>query len=630
MSTSKRVLSDCIKIQRQFLRSVNLEKDYQSNNQNGDYIVTTTARQVLHRVVEGLNEKSTYRSWTITGPYGVGKSAFAVFLTKLLCHEVTESDSARIQLKEADQPLAYEIDSKIGQGKRLLPIVITARHAPSALCLCEGIKTSASYYLKARQKQSIITACETFIQDASKNIVPDSRQIVSLIAEMAKAARTSQYSGLLFMIDELGKLFEFAARMPQKADVFVLQELAEEASRSGEFPTLFLGFLHQAFEEYGQYLDNITRKEWAKIHGRFEDVAFLEPADQVVRMISSAIKWTDGALPQDLSDKIRHVAIICAEHGVCPPGMKKDEFEDICLRTYPLHPTTLVALPFIFRRFAQNERSLFSYLSSMEPHGFQEYLRTHNLSHEKSEFLRLSDLFDYFTVNFGGGLFRHPQARRWMEAIDVLDRKESLTLLHTQLVKSIGVLGALGEFSHLLATEEMIAIALGDTVPMPSDIKDGIQFLQKRSIITHRDYNKTYRIWEGSDVDIDERIAEGERQLRGSIKLASMIQRYLEARPVVARRHSFQSGSLRYFSTVYLDDPAHAEQNLLPAKGAAGQIIVCLSPSPSVMKAFVDVATLTKQDRGDVVFAIPQQFSEIHAAGNKGRKHERFTFFSPS
>ena len=612
MTPSTRMLSDCVQIKRRFLRSVNLEKDYQTDGQNGDYIVTPTSRQILGRLAEGLSEGSTYRAWTITGPYGVGKSAFAVFLTRVLCHQVEGSASARRHLEDTDQGLARQLSDRVGDGKGMLPVIITARRAPAALCLTEGIRLSLAQ-LKTGSRKPIVAECDSLLCDIRKGAVTDSRRIVSLTESLAAAAQGSGCSGLLFMIDELGKLFEFAARAPQNADLFVLQELAEQTSRSGTYPSLFLGFLHQSFEEYGQHLDSLTRREWAKIQGRFEDVAFLEPADQVVRMVAAAIERTGNPLSPHLAKQVRNVAKSCAENGACPPGMKTGEFEDICLRTYPLHPMTLAALPFVFRRFAQNERSLFSYLNSLEPSGFQDFLRTHSVTSDAPSFLRLSHLFDYFTVNFGGGLFRQPQARRWLEAADVMDRKENLTLVHHELIKTIGILGALGEFSHLRSTESMIALSVGDGTNIPSEVEAGIRSLQEQSILTHRRFNSTYSIWEGSDVDIDERVSEGERQLYGRISLASSIKQYLPPRPMVARRHSFLTGSLRYFAVTYLDDPAKVPVNPLPATGAAGQVLVLVSSSPSSLQAFRDIATSARPERRDVVYAIPQQIGEIQS-----------------
>ncbi len=616
MTVAERTLSECIEIRRRFLRSVNLEKDYEAGGQNGDYIVTPTARHILGRISEGLSTESTYRAWTVTGPYGVGKSAFAVFLTRLLCQHGAEGIAAWKQLKQADPTLAKELVTKGRESKGsngMLPVLFTARRAPATVCLLEGIQSGLSLIKKAHTR-TLAGDVESLLKDARKVHGMDSRRIASLVTSLAATAERAGYSGLLLLIDELGKLFEFAARTPQKGDVFVLQEIAEQASRSGRFPILLLGFLHQSFEEYGQHLDSLTRKEWAKIHGRFEDIAFLEPPDQVIRMIASAIKWTPSGLPSGLHRQVRQISKESARCGVCPPGMKKEEFEEVCVRSYPLHPGTLVALPFVFRRFAQNERSLFSYLSSLEPGGFQEFLRTHAMVSHTPTFLRLHHLFDYFTVNFGAGLFRQPQARRWLEAADVLERKENLSEIHVQLVKTIGVLGALGDFCHLSAQESMISLSLADNGKPPAKVREGLKYLQERSILTHRRYNNTYRIWEGSDVDIDERVAEGERKVRGSISLAASIQRYLEPRPFVARRHSFEVGALRYFALTYLDDPTQITEHKVPIPGAAGQILVCLSSSNTQLLAFRERAESREHGQLNLVIAIPQQIGEIQAA----------------
>jgi hypothetical protein len=616
VTAAERMLSECIEIQKRFLRSVNLEKDYEAGNQNGEYIVTPTARQILLRVSEGLSTASSYRAWTVTGPYGVGKSAFAVFLTRLLCQQGKEKKVAWNQLEQADRALARELARKghESNGKKgMLPVLLTARRTPATVCLLEGIQSALPQF-KRGHARAFAEEIDSLLKIARKGQGIDSRRVTSLLSSLSAFAERAGHSGVLLLIDELGKLFEFAARTPQRGDVFVLQEIAEQASRSGKFPILLLGFLHQSFEEYGQHLDSLTRKEWAKIHGRFEDIAFLEPADQVIRMIASAIKWKSPELPPEQYRYIRRISGACAEHGVCPPGMRKAEFEDVCLRAYPLHPVTLVALPFVFRRFAQNERSLFSYLSSLEPCGFHEFLRTHAISNQEPVFLRLHHLFDYFTINFGAGLFRQPQARRWLEAADVLDRKEDLLPEQVELLKTIGVLGALGDFCHLSAQETMISLSTVDNGKPSKGIYEGLKHLQERSIITHRRYNNTYRIWEGSDVDIEERVSEGERKIRGSISLAESIKRYLEPRPLVARRHSFEVGAPRYFSVEYIDDASAISEREGPPPGAAGQILVCLPSTSAQLETFRQLAMKMSPSRIKLVIAIPQQMGEMNAA----------------
>ena len=271
---------------------------------------------------------------------------------------------------------------------------------------------------------------------------------MNCVADLTSAIVKRGYAGILLLVDELGKLFEYAAQRPQKGDMFVLQELAEYASRSGESPVLFLGLLHQSFEEYGRHLDLLSRTEWSKIQGRFQDVAFIEPPEQVLRMVAAAIKWKSAEIPASLK---RHAKDWPKSGGGrCMSARYEDRRVRRRVRPrIPIHPAALVALPFLFHRFAQNERSLFSFLSSHEPKGFQDCLRARALNAKAPEFIRLHDLFDYFIANFGSGLFRQPQARRWLEAAEILERRNDLDDLQTQIVKAVGILSTLGDFLPL-------------------------------------------------------------------------------------------------------------------------------------------------------------------------------------
>ena len=91
-------------------------------------------------------------------------------------------------------------------------------------------------------------------------------------------------------------------------------------------------------------------------------------------------------------------------------------------QTYPLHPLTALVLPSLFRRFGQNERSLFSFLSSEEPFGFQEFLRGHRLSRTEVPLLRIDHLYDYVVRALGSLLYSHATAKLWGETEDALHR----------------------------------------------------------------------------------------------------------------------------------------------------------------------------------------------------------------
>jgi hypothetical protein len=147
---------------------VNLEKDYRGSLQNGEYIVTPTALESLHRLAEGLTDDSPSRAWTITGPYGVGKSAFAVFLTRLLCSADRSGSLAREQLSKAAPDLAVKLDDLEmwrNGAKGYVPILITARRAPAPSCIAEGIVEA----LKSDKSQKLKNIAEKL--NASHSIV---------------------------------------------------------------------------------------------------------------------------------------------------------------------------------------------------------------------------------------------------------------------------------------------------------------------------------------------------------------------------------------------------------------------------------------------------------------------------
>ena len=71
-----------------FTRSVNIEQDlWQAESLQG-YLVTAGARRALLRIAPALHTPKAARAWTLTGPYGTGKSALANFTAKLLAGDL--------------------------------------------------------------------------------------------------------------------------------------------------------------------------------------------------------------------------------------------------------------------------------------------------------------------------------------------------------------------------------------------------------------------------------------------------------------------------------------------------------------------------------------------------------------
>lgn len=582
---------------RRFFRSVHIERDFDDPEALVGYTLTPQVRQVLARVEEGIQPMGTERAFTLTGPYGSGKSAFALFLAHLLKAPLARENLASRLLREHDPLLAERFGAGLPSG--LMPVPLTLRRAPLALTLQEGLLQAV-----ARIPGSAARALARQLEADLQAKITDTRNVLEHMEALRDLTMKQGRQGVLLVLDELGKTLEYAARHPGE-DIYLLQELAEAASRSGEQPFLLVGVLHQAFEQYGEHLDLAARKEWAKVQGRFSDIAFLEPAEQQIRLAAQATASLELGESGGL-DHLATVAQAMVDAGYAPRGLTPEEFVTLASGAYPLHPTVLVALPYLFRRFAQNERSLFAYLLSQEPFGVQDMVQN-----MPGRLVRLPNLFDYFLANLGGGLLRQAFARRWLEVADALERTPDLSSLEVDTLKTTGLLGILGDVSPLSASQDLITLALADTT-RDQAVMAALDSLRTRSLLTFRLYNNTYRVWEGSDVDLEAELERGRRKTSGQ-GLAESLQRYLPHNPVVARRHSYEVGALRFFEVHYLDTPLEAPPR--PSEGVDGVLVCCLPASLEQAEAFESWAlSPTVAGLDHVVVVLPQQIGTLREA----------------
>jgi hypothetical protein len=266
----------------------------------------------------------------------------------------------------------------------------------------------------------------------------------------------------------------------------------------------------------------------------------------------------------------------------------------------------LVALPYLFRKFAQNERSLFAFLLGREPFGVQQLLE------ESGErLIRLEDLFEYFMANLAGGVSRNPGARHWFEVADALARSPDLGPSEARALKVVGLLTILGSVSSLKATRALVSLALEDDSES-AEISAALKSLRERSLLVYRRLFGTYRVWEGGDVDIESRIEEGRQKTAGRVSVVDVLSRQLPRRPMVVRRHSYETGALRFFDLHYLEEePANLEA-FSPTGGADGMILCALPASGDHVQAFLHWGQAAGfHGRPELVVVVPAEVGSL-------------------
>lgn len=211
-------IASVLRVPDRFLRSVHLDRDFDDVGALGDYVVTPFGAEAIHRIMDGLRPRSGPRAWRITGDYGTGKSSLALVLAHLFVE-----DKGR-EVRRVAKELGLDLRRAM---PRLLPVLATAAREGFVTAIA-GAKTRSLKRQQGKGRPSAVLAGllnRASVVEASGG----ADDLMTLLDETIDFVREPGLSGVLLIIDEMGKLLELAALQPDREDVFILQRLAEAA-----------------------------------------------------------------------------------------------------------------------------------------------------------------------------------------------------------------------------------------------------------------------------------------------------------------------------------------------------------------------------------------------------------------
>ncbi len=555
-----------VKINTHYTRSVHLERDADSKGVVEAYIPTSRALSTLSRISETFNEKDVPRAWALVGPYGSGKSSFAVFLSHLL-----GSSSDPIQklankvLKQTDDNIAKKYTSEVRNKEGYCNVLLTGSPEPLAKRFVESLYNAAVEFWSTKRGRA--PAIITKLEKISRKKEPKISDILSCIEELQDQVAKSNGKGVLVILDEFGKFLEYEARHTDGNDIFLLQALAEHGCAGHKANLYIFVLLHQAFDQYAKGLGESLKNEWSKVQGRFENIPFLESAEQVLRIVSAAFNNEFSSKEEKtISEYVKQVSATLYKESALPNTMDEKMAIELFSQCYPLHPISALLLPILCQKVAQNERTLFSYLGSQETHGFKDSLSRLN---KVGDWIYPWEIYDYFILNQPAALADNYTHRRWAEVVTAIERLGDAPDEQIQILKTIGLLNIIGAQGGFKASKGLLNLCL----PNDKDIKSSINGLLDESVIQYRKFSSEYRVWQGSDFDIEEAIATELVQL-GHIELAKELNKRSSLVPIVARKYTIQKGTLRYFQPIFVDAQSYQNE---PEQDKDSRIIFHLS-----------------------------------------------------
>ncbi|QYN03627.1 ATP-binding protein [Pseudomonas protegens] len=563
-----------VKIVRHYRRSVRIDADIGRPDALDGYLLTDTAKEalsVMARQIAGSNQ----RAFTWTGPYGGGKSSLALVLAAAVSADQALRDKAVELLK--DIPYFSEVFSA-DDGDWLVVPVVGRRGS-----ITKAIAQNLSKALGAEDKVS------------SED---------TLVADLATEACRDGCGGVLLIVDEMGKFLEASAAGGD--DVHFFQDLAETAARS-DGKIVVIGILHQAFRQYASRLGIEAREEWAKVQGRFSDVSFVATGDEVVELISRAIECKI-AHPEDSSAGEIIGSAISGRRPAVGRGMGT-----LLNRCWPLHPVTAALLgPASRRQFGQNERSVFGFLTSLEPNGFQDFLEQWDgkATYGPDKF------WDYLRANLEQAILASPDGHRWAQAVEAVERTESKggAAEEIALAKSLAIIDMFRSVSGLAADSDALHTILHGR--SKADVEALLTKLSVWRVALFRKHVGAWTIYEGSDFDIDEAVAKARATFASADMKTLTVMANLH--PVIAKRHYNDTGSFRWLG-VSMHSVHEAERlasSYQPEGGEFGRLALVLPERQSnTQETAKALAALPISSQSPIIYGVPPNHELIADLG---------------
>jgi len=587
---------DLVEVRTEFARSANVERDGARGNPG--YVPTSRAREVIRRVTTSLDTPAVGRALSITGTYGSGKSSLAVFASALFGQAGERHDAALAMLNSVDPELADSVTLALSKrrGGSLLIATVTAKREPVTVTIARALS-------KAVEDAPVATRLLKEVQEIAALSRPTSADIIQALIHITKN------HGLLLIIDEFGKnIEEFVKSGDASSDLFVLQEIAEWAAEGDGEPTILLLLQHLAFTDYDKR--GTSGREWAKIQGRFSDIPYIESAAESQSLISSVFEMRESTDSWARGQKVGADAAGLAD-------LIHISMSDI----FPLHPTSAILLPDLCYRYGQNERTLFAFLAGPDAAAVPELLEV-MVIHQKAELpsIRLHHVYDYFLASAPSMVSASPHAARWIEIETRIRDAGSLSVPEIKVLKTVAVLNLVSAGGAARASRAVLHYALADG---RDGTKDGLaldlllETLENRGYLTYREFADEFRIWSGTDYDIQSVVEAARRSLLDESP-AQLLNFSRPQIPIVASRHSQTTGVMRVFDRQFIDGTSPLIDVEL-GQDFDGLVLMCLGHSKTVLTRS-DVTEIAKTR--PVVLGVARDSEALVEAGLNLAAHQ--------
>ena len=549
-------LNDIISVNADFKNAINLYLNLNDKDKILSYIPTKSSISMLNTYLESIYYNKNNAS-ILVGPYGKGKSHLLLLVMAIASldrneqnEKVLEELKNRIKIADAENVKTIELIDKIWAKKKFLPVIIMSSYSDLnqafLMALNDALKreelqdiTPDTYYsvaikrietwqneypstyqkLKLTLSEKSITLQKLMIglRQFDKNslslfseIYPEltsgskfnplaQLEVLPLYKSVCdKLSKEYNYSGIYILFDEFSKFIENQDEQVMGNNMKLLQDICELSSNSKESATFITMVAHKSIKEYGKYLSNDIINAFTGIEGRLVENLFITSSKNNYELIKHAIikntdvinPYKDIYLSDDIIDKYYKVPYF---NG----AFNRTDFKNIIAEgCYPLNPISSYLLMNISEKVAQNERTLFTFISKDEPHSMARYINEH--TQDKPWIISADLIYDYFSGLFKKDINNENVHTQWLNAEYALSRCKSEE--ERSVIKALAIILIVNKPDEIPATNAYIQYAANN------DNVDIIQALQERGIIYKKASTNCYMFKTRAGADLRKEI----------------------------------------------------------------------------------------------------------------------------
>lgn len=658
------MLNDNIEVAKGFQTSVNIAYDLHDENKAKNFIPTMSSLDIIEDVLLSTAPNSTDRARILIGAYGRGKSHIILVLLSMLFKKDKALYSRLLEKMKAYNPELYNYTEEyLNSSRKLLPIVISGSsssltqsflfalqqalnsenlndimpdtHFTASLNAIESWKNDYPETYKQfltelsspvddfiiSLKEYSVEAYEKFIELYPKLTAGSTFNpflgfdVVELYEKVVDKLPAKGYEGVYIVYDEFSKYLESSIENATISDIKLLQDFAEKCARSGKKQMHLMLICHK---DIANYIDNQLPKDkvdgWRGVSGRFKHTNLHNNFAQMYEIISAVIKkdsvfW--NLFVTKHKDQFEELEKRYTSNGLLE-GSSADGIQSAVYGCYPLHPVSTFILPRLSEKVAQNERTLFTFLSSEDKHTLSAFLKT-----AEGEFPMLTPdyLYDYFEPLFRKEPYTSEIYKTYRLSANVLQKVEDGSI-HSKIIKTIALIYIVEQFEKLPPIYDVVVDAYRDVVGNTKVISNALaDLVNKECIVYLRRSNNYLKLKESSGVDIPQEIAKKIESNRATLNARDILNKSAFDSFIYPTRYNDEHEITRYFDFVFISSQEFWNvdnwERKIEETMADGVVFAIVPEKASEISEIANALVGGKGKNKRIVFCLPKKFVDI-------------------